>query len=438
MMQPSLQRKLSVSLGAAILLAALLAGAISFLLAYSEAKEFQDDMLRQIAVLADTRGQSTALTGKGLSDTESRVTVIRLPGDPMPDWLAQPLVPGLHTVRNGEDELRIYIRDAAQGERIVVAQPTDTRDELAGNSALRSIVPLILLLPLAAWLIIRSVRRVLAPVARLATTLDAQRPDQLEPLADQDTPTEIAPFVHAINRLLQRVNVLTHQQRRFIADAAHELRSPLTALSLQAQNLDKAQTAEELRERILPLLAGIERAQTLTEQLLNLARIQAASEQNQIIDVSALARELIAECLPAAEARQIDLGLNETARLQLQATPEALRLIMKNALDNAIKYAPAGSAVTLQLREEADAAIIEVIDNGPGIAAEEREHVFAPFYRLPGSAASGSGLGLSIAREAAQQLGGEVSLHDTQSGHGLLFRYRQIRTAQEPDSANPV
>lgn len=428
MTPPSLQRKLSITLGATILLAALLAGVVSFLLAYAEAKEFQDDMLRQIAVLAGAPGKSTALAAsKGLSDAESRVTVIRLPGDPLPTWMTQSLAPGLHTVKSGSDELRIYIRDTAQGERIVVAQPTDTRDELAGNSALRSVVPLVLLLPLVAWLIIRNVRRVLTPVARLATILDAQRPDQLEPLTDRETPTEISPFVHAINRLLQRVNLLTHQQRRFIADAAHELRSPLTALSLQAQNLRQAKTPAEMHERILPLLDGIKRAQTLTEQLLNLARMQATTEKNKTVDLSALARELIAEYLPEAEAKQIDLGLNEVALLQLQATPDTLRLIVKNALDNAIKYAPSGSAVTLQLRKEANIAIIEVIDSGPGIPAEEREPVFAPFYRLPGNAASGSGLGLSIAREAAHLLGGEISLHIPPSGKGLLFRYSQTQ-----------
>lgn len=421
----SLQRRLSLTLGSAILLAALIVGAISFLLAYSEAKEFQDDMLRQIATLAGPPGNSAALATRRLSDPESRITVIRLPGEPQPEWLRHPLPPGLHTVHNGMDELRIYIHDTAQGERIIVAQPTDTRDELAGNSALRSVVPLILLLPVAAWLIVRSVRRALVPVTRLATHLDAQRPEQLEPLPAQDTPTEISPFVHAINRLLQRVNLLTNQQRRFIADAAHELRSPLTALSLQAQNLHKAHTPEEIRERIPPLLAGIERAQVLTEQLLNLARIQAAAEQPVTIDIPTLARELIAENLPAAEAGQIDLGLYETARLQLQARPEALRLIMKNALENAIKYAPAGTAVTLHVREEAGAAVIEVSDAGPGIAAEDRERVFAPFYRLPGSGTGGSGLGLSIAQEAAHQLGGEISLHTAKSGHGLLFRYRQ-------------
>lgn len=428
-MTPSLQRRLSMSLGAAILLSALIAGAVSFFLAYSEAKEFQDDMLRQIAALASSVDSTRPLAAKGLSDPESRITVVRLPDDPTPLWLTKPLTPGLHTVSNHDDELRVYVHDTPKGGRIVVAQPTDTRNELAGNSALRSIVPLILLLPLAAWLILRIVRRGLAPVAHLATTLDAQRPEQLEPLTDQDTPAEISPFVHAINRLLQRINLLTNQQRRFISDAAHELRSPLTALSLQAQNLQKAQSPEDIQERIKPLLAGIERAQTLTEQLLNLARIQAGTEQMMNIEVSPLVRELIADYLPAAEAKQIDLGLNEVTRPQLQAIPETLRLIVKNALENAIKYSPAGSAITLQVREEKDTILIEVIDNGPGITPEEHERVFTPFYRLPGSGPSGSGLGLSIALEAARQLGGEISLHVPESGHGLLFRYQQTRSA---------
>ena len=196
---------------------------------------------------------------------------------------------------------------------MVVAQLTAMRDEIAINSALQTLIPLLLLLPLLVWLIVRVVRGELAPIARMAKGLDEQPADRPQAIAGDDLPDEITPFVHAINRLLARVNLLIGQQRRFVADAAHELRSPLTALSLQAQNLMHAGSLDAVRERVVPLQDGIERARHLTEQLLSLARTQASVAEESMIDVSEMARELIAERLPLAEAKGIDLGLEETA-----------------------------------------------------------------------------------------------------------------------------
>jgi two-component system OmpR family sensor kinase len=217
------------------------------------------------------------------------------------------------------------------------------------------------------------------------------------------------------------------EQRRFVADAAHELRTPLTALSLQAQNLDKAATLELMRERIVPLRAGIERARRLTEQLLSLARSQAGAPALESVNVSKVARELIAEYLALAEERDIDLGLDAAEDIVLTAEPRALSSILQNGLDNALRYTPRGGEVTLSLYTEGDAAVIEVRDSGPGIAVAERRRVFDPFYRLDGSHGEGSGLGLAIAFDAAARLGGTVSLHDRSDGPGLVFRYRQNR-----------
>jgi two-component system OmpR family sensor kinase len=274
---------------------------------------------------------------------------------------------------------------------------------------------------------IRIVRRELAPIARLSRSLDAQPADRPQSIADADLPNEITPFVHAINRLLERINHLMEQQRRFIADAAHELRSPLTALSLQAQNLRHAGSLDAVRERVIPLQEGIERTRQLTEQLLSLARAQAGTTGESELNVSAMARELITECLPFAEAKGIDLGLEETAPMTLRTSPETLRLVIKNALDNALKYSLEDGEVTLRLLSDDDGAIIEVVDNGLGIPAAERERVFDAFYRLPGCGGEGSGLGLAIAREAATRLGGIVSLHERPEGGGLVFRYQQGR-----------
>lgn len=432
-MKRSLQRHLSLMLGSAIVFAGLLAAAASFALAYGEAKEFQDDMLRQIAALntggamarwlPETAPQSSR--NVRLKDPESRIMIVHLPGDVPPDWLAAKLRTGFHTVNSGSERLRAFILETPAGTRTVVTQPTAARDEIATDSALRTLIPLLLLVPLLTVLIVRIVRHELAPIAELSRSLDEQAADRPRALADAGLPEEITPFVHAINRLLERVNHLLGQQRRFIADAAHELRSPLTALSVQAQNLGHAGSLDAVRERLLPLQQGIERARQLTEQLLNLARTQAGTSAGNALKVSLLARELIAELLPFAESRRIDLGLDELASFTVSGSPDALRLIVKNALENALKYTPEGGEVTLRLRADEQQGIIEVVDNGPGIPSAEHERVFDAFYRLPDAGGEGSGLGLTIAREAAVRLGGTVSLHTRHDACGLLFRYRQ-------------
>jgi len=319
--------------------------------------------------------------------------------------------------------MRVFVRGGLV--RTVVVQPTEARDEIAINSALRTLIPLLLLMPVLAWLIVRIVRSELAPITKLAKSLDEQSAHHPRQLQSDDLPQEIIPFIYAINRLLERVNHLMGQQRRFIADAAHELRSPLTALSIQAQNLTHVDSLEGMRERVVPLQSGIERARQLTEQLLNLARTQAGSDGDSTVNVSTMARELIAEYLPLAEARRIDLGLDEIEPLSLRAESDALRLILKNALENALKYTPEGGEVTLRLLPGDKDDVIEVVDNGQGIPVSERERVFDSFYRISGASGEGSGLGLAIAREAANRLGGTVSVHERQEGGGLVFRYQQ-------------
>jgi two-component system OmpR family sensor kinase len=430
-MNRSLQRHLSLVSGTVILLAGLVAAAASFSLAYSDARELQDDMLRQIAKLSGGRAvpapdsQQQDPDIDAITDPETLVSIFHLPSHTAPAWLKRNLTSGIHTLDTGSAELRVFVSEEEEGKRTIVSQPTEVRDEIAINSALRTLIPLLLLLPILVWLIIYIVRSALAPVMRLSRRLDEQPVERPQSIPDDDLPREITPFVHAINRLLERVNHLMSQQRRFIADAAHELRSPLTALSLQVQNLKRADSLEIVHERIAPLQEGIERAALLTEQLLSLARTQSAENAILQVNVSAMARELIADCLPLAETRCIDLGIEEVTAISLHADPESLRMIIKNALENAIKYTPVGGKVTLRLLTENDDAVIEVVDNGPGISVAERECVFDPFYRIQDTNVAGSGLGLAIAREAAVRLGGTLSLHEVPEGSGLAVRYRQ-------------
>jgi two-component system OmpR family sensor kinase len=429
-MNRSLQSRLSLMLALAILIGGVAASLVSFYFAYSEAQEFQDDALRQVASLSvggDSETRRFNSVGRQMADPESRIQIIRLPQEPSPAWLTTGLKPGFQTVNDssGPGFMRVFVRAVSDGGRIVVAQPTESRDEIARNSALRTLIPLLLLLPVLIALTASIVRGELASVRRLSERLDGQAADQTQALPEQHVPDEMIPFVQSINRLLVRVNRLVSEQRRFIADAAHELRTPLTALSLQVQNLERADTEETMRERTIPLKAGIERARHLTEQLLSLARTQAGTVPMESIEVSRVARELIVEYLPLAEAKDIDLGLDEQYSVSVPAAPEQLRLILKNALDNALRYTPAKGEVTVRLSRDRDDALIEVLDSGAGIPELERERVFDPFHRMAGTEGEGSGLGLAIARDAATRLGGAVSLHDRREGNGLIFRYRQ-------------
>ena len=431
-MSRSLQRHLSISLGRAIATVGLLAALASFALAYFEAKEFQDDMLRQVAhfhvrerVTEPTQPDIETTGQVPLSDPESRISVVHLPRDKRPDWLSQDLAAGFHTLPDGTDRYRVFVLLTSNGERTVSAQLTDARNELAIDSALRTLVPLLILLPLLVWLIISIVRQKLAPIARISHELDQQPAERPTSIPTDGLPDEILPFAHAINRMFSRIETLIGQQRRFIADAAHELRTPLTALSLQARNLSHAKTVDAVQERGLALQAGIDRACKLTEQLLSLAATQAGANATTPIDVSRLVRDLMAQHMPLAETNGIDLGLDESAPMSLIGASDALRLILSNGLENALKYTPRGGDVTLRLMSTSNTDIIEIVDNGPGIPDDERERVIDAFYRIPGSPGSGSGPGLAIASEAATRLGGILSLHARPGGSGLIYRHSQ-------------
>ena len=422
----SVERRLNRMLLTVILSTGLIAGCASFLLAYVDAQDLQDDMLRQVATLVDrSPGASSAGSESQLSDPGTRVIVIRLAPDARSAWLPADLSSGLHTVATADGTWRVYVGETSAAGKIAVAQSTEVRNEIAMDRTLGTLVPLMLLLPVLAWLAARIVRHELAPVRELAHALDRQAAERPEPVNSANLPEEVAPFANAINRLLDRVGKLVVAQRRFVADAAHELRSPLTALSLQAQNLEQAPSLEALLERIAPLRAGIERARRLTDQLLSLARSQAADHEPRRIDVGPLIRELIAEHLPLAESRGIDLGIGRSQDLlALTADAELLRVVLKNALDNSLRYTPGGGEVTMHYFSEANDCVIEVTDTGPGIPESERERAFQPFRRLEDAAGEGSGLGLAIARDAAARLGGTIGLFEP-SGGGLVFRYRQ-------------
>ncbi len=424
----SLQRHLSGVLTGVILIAGSIAAVFSFFFAFGEAQEFQDDGLRQVAALSiGNASQIAALDAShhAVIDPESRIEIIRLPDDDRPTWLPAALAPGFHTlaVPGQNEQMRVFVRDITDTRQLVVAQSTDTRNEIARDSALRTGIPTLILLPLLILSITWVIRKQLQPLRSLANTLDKQDPQDFTHLPDTAVPDEILPFIAAINRLLERVEHMVRQQRRFIADAAHELRTPLTALSLQAQNLSKANSLAETHSRMVPLLQGIDRARKLTIQLLDLARLQETAAAQTPLCLITLLRNLIADALPRAEAKQIDLGLDTPPSATLSTNAQALQLILGNGLENALRYTPNGGEITLRLSHQVHGILIEIIDTGPGIPVDSIEQAFEPFHRLDNHEnKEGSGLGLAIAREAARKLGYSVTLTNRTETQGLIFQ----------------
>jgi two-component system, OmpR family, sensor kinase len=431
-MNNSLQKQLSVWLSVAVVVIGLLAGGVSFWLAYNEAQEFQDESLRQVAILVDadrlpSEGQRTA--GEMDNDPEEQIVVQRLSASTInaSARLALPsdMAAGFHTVDIEGTQWRVYVRTLKSSDHIAVAQGTQVRREAARDSALRTLMPLIALIPLLVFFSRRLVSANLGPVRALAQVADAQSENSPEALPTDQVPDEIAPFVQSINRLLERINRLMGQQRRFIADAAHELRSPLTALSLQAQNLERADSLAACKERLLPLKTGLERSRHLLDQLLSLARQQAGTVNRQQVNLVVIAQTVIEELFPFAEMKRIDLGLDQQGKILIDADASAIHTLLRNVVDNALRYTPVGGEVTIRVRNNEDEGIVEVIDNGPGIPNEERERVFDAFYRVPGSSDGGSGLGLAIVRNISDRLGGSVMLKNRVDGPGLVFAYSQ-------------
>jgi two-component system OmpR family sensor kinase len=423
----SIQFKLSIYLSLVILLVAVIAGIFSFVTAFDEAHELQDDTLRQVAALFDRQRllpvQPGAENRPVGGDEESRVTVQHLTGlgpplgDPdkgSPLGLPDSLADGLQTLEVSGETFRVLIKTTAIGERIAVAQETGVRDEIARNSALRTLLPILILFPVLLLIVADLIRKMFRPIATLSAEIDRRSEQQLHPVNDAHLPDEVRPFVVAINRLLARVARSLEAQRRFVADAAHELRSPLTVISLQAERLADTQMSDPARERLLTLRRGIDRGRNLLDQLLTLARSQTTSAlPKSSVSIRGSFRQVLEDLLPLAEAKAIDIGLDGEEDYEVWVIEADMVALVRNLVDNAIRYTQDGGRIDVSVASQGSAVALRIRDNGPGIPLEERERVFDPFYRTPGSEQVGSGLGLSIVKTIAERIGAEIRLEFT-------------------------
>ena len=417
----SIRFRLSLWLSLAILVVSVIAGAFSFIGAYDEAHETQDDVLRQVAsllrhqrtVLVDTVGTADAdpqarLFVQYLSETATR----RNPASALP--LPSSLADGLHTVALPQGSYRVLAASLPDGVRIAVAQETAARDELAKDSAMRTVVPLLVLVPILLLVVADMVRKLLRPVARLAAEVEGRGDGQLHALPEQGLPTEIRPFVIAINRMLGRVSEVLEAQRRFIADAAHELRSPMTAMSLQAERLEGTALPAEARERLGALRRGIDRGRGLLEQLLAYARVQSVEPMGSArCEVRVVVRRVLENLMPLAEEKNIDIGIEGDEDAVVAISDPDLGTVLQNLIENAIRYTPAAGRVDIAVQHAGAVATVVVSDSGPGIAPGERERVLQAFYRTLGSDQPGSGLGLAIVKTIVDRNRAQLCLDDT-------------------------
>lgn len=355
------------------------------------------------------------------------------PGLARPPAAGKVGVPILHDGELRGEKLRIaslYVIPIGESTgRTVLVQVAETlnkRHILAGEILTGMLAPQLALILLAAFIVWLGVGRGLAPLQQVRGEIASRSHRDLGPLAESNAPEEVQTLIHAINELMGRLDQALGAQRRFIADAAHQFRTPLAGLKAQT-DLALRQTDPDKRQHALEQLsAGAGRTVRLINQMLALARVEpdaAKTLELQPIDLNALVREAVMEWVPRALGKGIDLGFEgEAGALEVRGDALRLGMLLDNLVDNALCYCPSGSRVTVRVARENGAVALVVEDNGPGIPKSERDKVFQRFYRVLGNEAEGSGLGLAIVQEIAQLHAAAVEIATPPAGIGAEVR----------------
>ncbi len=447
----SIRARLLLSLLPLFILAEAVIGTVSYRYVLRESHELFDYHLRQMAL--SLRDQGAVLPPPGppeereqfdfvvqiwsadgskiyLSHTRSRA---RLP---------ERATLGFADVVTEGERWRVY-STLAGGRVIQVGQPFEVRERIAAAAALRSLTPLLIFAPLVALAIWWLVGHALRPVERIASELRRRDAQRLDPVPEEDLPTEVEPMVRSLNGLLERLGRAFAAQRAFVADAAHELRTPIAALKLQAGLVGRARDDGSRGEALRELNAGIDRSAHLIDQLLTLARSEpeARAPAGAEVDLARVAGDAVAEMQPLAAARGSRLGFAAPARAEVLGDPSALHSLVRNLIDNALRHTPGGSAIEVALADEGEAICLSVDDDGPGIPVDERGRVFDRFYGRSAGDDAGSGLGLAIVKAVVERHGGQIELAQSARG-GLRAIVRlphappeEIRPADGPREA---
>jgi two-component system, OmpR family, sensor kinase len=340
---------------------------------------------------------------------------------------------GFHDVDRQDRPWRVYTLPSSKpgGHTVQVLQSADFRVKLSAERAGAAIAPFLLMVPLAMfalWVVARTMSRALQDIGRQAAQQDEHN---IAELSLANVPQEIVPLVTSFNSLLRRLGDAFATQRRFVQDAAHELRTPIAAIGLQVENMRSDMTCKAAEARFAHLESGVRRAQRLVDQLLRLSRQESAGADGPaIVDLRTQLRESVNTLIGLADQRNIDLGLVSpeagSAPIPLTCNAGDLRSLLDNLIENALRYTPEGGVVDVRLVREAECVAVEVVDTGPGIPQELLPRVFDRFFRVPGNGANGSGLGLSIARAAAERSGLRLTLRNREDRSGLIARVEAL------------
>lgn len=417
----SIRARLLIALLALVAGTSLLVGTLTYRRVLEETSTLFDYQLRQMAL--SLRSQIPMAPRLELPPSQSDYVIqiwdlygarvyFSRPGLPLINSTAL----GYADVRVKNEQWRTYGLQTLDGV-IQIAQPLRVREVLARGAALRVVIPLLLLVPLLGAAIVLVVGRGLKPLRRVAGEVQRRNVHSLSPIATAQLPREIAPLVTELNRLLVRLNAAFQAQRAFIADAAHELRSPLTAVRLDVQLLDRAPDEAARGEARANLGAAVDRAIHLVEQLLTLARNDPRDAAGELSPLSL--DQVAADGIADVHALALALGVEfevESEPAMVQGDREALRTLVRNLADNAVRYSKAGGFVRIRIRNNPDGAVLEVADSGPGIPPQDRERVLDRFYRRASAAEGGSGLGLAIVKAIADRHSAQVALDDAPGG----------------------
>lgn len=435
----SLRRRLLIWLLPAALLAGLLASAATYWGALGELDELLDDQLKGIAqhVVVEPDGRLSLRGMQGanedrLSGQHSHAVLLQVWRGSTAVFSSDRDSPLPPPTGAGFADLSVngqlwHSYATRNGDVIVrVAQARRARWEAVAEIAMHLLWPVLSLVPVLALFLWFGIGYGLRPLRKIAANLKRRDANNMHAIGTATMPGEVIPLVDAINDLLWRLDHAFTAQRQFIADAAHELRTPIMGLTLQADLLPRAASATERDAITAQIRAGTARLAHLAEQLLTLARLSPESPAPVFseVDLTALARGVISDRVRYAEMNQIDLGLVALGVVKTTGNADSLRILLNNLVDNAIRYAGPQARVDVLVNREDGCATLKVSDTGPGIPEEDRELVWERFYRGSGHAASGSGLGLSIVRRIAEQHRAIVSLGSGENDRGLVVGLR--------------
>ena len=427
----SLRGRLLWFLLAAITIAAVAQASIAYRTALNDADQIFDYHMQQMALSLRSRVPLTsaedANADPSLGSNDDLVVQVWSPDgvrvfrSASHAHLPQRAVLGFSNVRANGTTYRIFSIQT-DTQTVQVAQDLAVRRSMASNLALRTLGPIAVMMPILMLVVWWVVSGSLEPVARVRKQVASRQADDLSPVSEAGLPDEVRPLVQELNLLFGRVRTAFDAQQHFVADAAHELRTPLAALKLQVQSLERSDSPEAKRVAVGRLTAGIERATRLVEQLLVLARQEASmagGAPRQPVDIGGLARRAVADLAGVAQAKGIDLGVQRADAAEVEGQPDALMILLRNLVDNAIKYTPQGGTVDVSVVAENGGVRVTVEDSGPGIPPAERERVFDRFYCVPGSDAAGSGLGLAIIKSIAERHDATLALGESKRLGGL-------------------